>query len=225
MHAGQRCLLPARFPSRTVVSASVRQQRPSSTSRARACGCGKTLRGKRVDATDARMAEEWREISEAPGYEVSDRGRVRSWRGCNGTHRKRPRLRKLVPDKRGGDRGGYLNVMYLVDAKHVLRKVHHLVLDAFVGKRPEGQECRHKNGNTQDNRLSNLAWGTPAQNQKDKIAHGTSQHGERNHMAKLTNAQADEIRKSKELLKVLAQRYEVTMSTISRIRNGFSRRG
>ena len=167
--------------------------------------------------------EEWREILEAPGYEVSNRGRVRSWRGPNNSRRKKPRLRKLVADKRGRARGGYMTVCYLVNSEMMTRKVHHLVLDAFVGKRLEGQECRHKNGIIQDNRLSNLVWGTSAQNHMDKIAHGTSQHGERNHRAKLTNEQADKIRKSKEKLKVLAERYEVRESTISRIRNGIRR--
>lgn len=164
------------------------------------------------------MREEWRSVLGEPGYEISNRGRVRSWRGPNGSHRKKPRLRKLASDK-----DGYLNVLYISDGWYVLRKVHHLVLEAFVGRRRPGQECRHKNGIASDNRLDNLAWGTRAENDADKLRHGTSQHGERNHRSKLTNKEADMIRKSKEPLKVLAARYGVRESTISRIRNGVRR--
>ena len=43
--------------------------------------------------------------------------------------------------------------------------VHRLVLEAFVGPAPEGQQCNHKNGVRHDNRLENLEWCTPSENQ------------------------------------------------------------
>ena len=49
--------------------------------------------------------------------------------------------------------------------------VHHLVLLAFVGKCPYGQETRHMNGNPKDNRLVNLRWGTHKENMEDKKRH------------------------------------------------------
>lgn len=52
-------------------------------------------------------------------------------------------------------------------------KLHHLVLMAFVGPRPEGMECRHLNGIPYDNRLSNLVWGTRRENCGDAMKHGT----------------------------------------------------
>lgn len=63
---------------------------------------------------------------------------------------------------------GYLQV-------YVLREtytVHRVVLEAFRGTRPTGMECRHLNGNKQDNRLCNLAWGTRSENAIDNLRQG-----------------------------------------------------
>jgi hypothetical protein len=55
----------------------------------------------------------------------------------------------------------------------VQRKVHLLVLEAFIGPRPEGHQGAHENGNKLDNRLDNLRWKTPGENNRDKRRHGT----------------------------------------------------
>ena len=75
--------------------------------------------------------------------------------------------------------------------------VHVLVLEAFVGPRPEGMwalhgPLRYADG-TPDNRLSNLEWGTPSKNNgPDKTRdvthppfHGTVLRGEAHGSAKL----------------------------------------
>ena len=54
-----------------------------------------------------------------------------------------------------------------------IKRVHHLVLEAFVGARPEGMEARHLNGDRSDNRLSNLAWGDRVDQILDQKKHGT----------------------------------------------------
>ena len=54
-----------------------------------------------------------------------------------------------------------------------IRRVHHLVLETFVGFRPEGKETRHINGNPLDNRLCNLVWGDRFEQILDQKAHGT----------------------------------------------------
>ena len=66
--------------------------------------------------------------------------------------------------------------------------VHRLVCGAFHGPCPTGRECSHLNGKTGDNRPENLAWETPAQNNRRKIAHGTFG-------VKLTEQQAAEIKR------------------------------
>lgn len=44
--------------------------------------------------------------------------------------------------------------------------VHHAVLEAWVGPRPEGMECDHINGDSLDNRLENLEWVTHQENMR-----------------------------------------------------------
>jgi hypothetical protein len=50
--------------------------------------------------------------------------------------------------------------------------VHRLVLEAFVGPRPEGMEACHWNDIKTDNRASNLRWDTRSENTKDRIRNG-----------------------------------------------------
>jgi len=124
-----------------------------------------------------------------PGYEnlyaVTDTGDIYSY------HWGTPRKRKVsLYSKR------YPSISLSKNKKKESDSVHRLVLKAFVGDPPKGHECRHLDGNQMNNRLSNLEWGTPKRNQADRIKHGTSNRGERNHFAKLTVA---DVRKIKQL--------------------------
>lgn len=109
--------------------------------------------------------------------------------------------------------------------------IHQLVLEAFVGPRPEGHVCRHLDGTRLNNSLENLAWGTKTENAQDRIRHGTdyfhrTQHGEKHFRAKLSTVQVDEIRRLRAegvRLIVLAEKFGVQVSTISRIANGTRR--
>ena len=107
------------------------------------------------------MSEIWKPIPGYEGlYEVSDQGRVKSYR-------RYPEGRLLRP---GCMSGGHVSVS--LGIKNSLC-VHALVLLAFVGPPPEKHECRHLNGNPSDNRLENLRWGTRSENIADAIRHGT----------------------------------------------------
>lgn len=50
--------------------------------------------------------------------------------------------------------------------------VHLLLLDAFVGPRPAGQETRHLDGNPENNSLDNICYGTRKMNSEDRVRHG-----------------------------------------------------
>lgn len=98
--------------------------------------------------------------------------------------------------------------------------IHKLVLLAFHGEKPSPQhQGRHINGNCQDNRACNLAWGTHTENHADRESHGSVARGEQQRQAKLTEAKVREILLSEESGKVLADRYGVSTRTISRVRN------
>ena len=101
-------------------------------------------------------------------YEVSNFGRIKSL-PRNTT---RGGIMKLSTDKRG------VKVVNLTkDGKQRVRLVHQLVLEAFVGPRPEGiagEDTRHLDGNPSNNHLSNLKWGSTLENVHDMIDHGTA---------------------------------------------------
>lgn len=116
-------------------------------------------------------AEEWRPIPGFDGrYEVSDQGRVRSLI--------RGRILSPKPERHSG----YMCIELRPQPRLAKTlRVHRLVLEAFVGPRPDGMLARHLNGNPTDNRLANLAWGTPLENAADTTRHGTHNNGRKTH--------------------------------------------
>ena len=67
--------------------------------------------------------------------------------------------------------------------------LHKLMLETFVKSRPAGLQCRHLDGNKLNNRLDNLCWGTPKENQTDRIVHGTDSRGTTHGKSKLQEEQ------------------------------------
>lgn len=168
-------------------------------------------------------AERWLPVAGYPYYEVSDWGRVRSL-----PHRTRSGSqpgRILKPYPNGTDHGsGYLAVSLHKDGHRTCRKVHELVLTAFVGPRPDGMQCRHGVGGSFDNRLSNLCWGTAEDNQgPDRVRDGISNRGERCGKAKLTWDNVREIRRrvaAGETNTALAREFGVSQPCVCNIVNG-----
>jgi hypothetical protein len=135
-----------------------RSQRP--THQPRLVGVVGPKRDAGASALALTKMENWKDI---PGYEcryqVSDYGRVRSFR-------RDIQGRFLKP---GRMPGGHLSVAL---GRGNSQCVHKLVLLAFVGAPYAGRECLHRNGVPGDNRLVNLHWGTRSENMTDAYAHG-----------------------------------------------------
>jgi len=121
-------------------------------------------------------------------YSVSNLGRVKSHHHHNGAG-------ECVLRPGIISRYGHLRVRLCAEGRIRQMLVHRLVLEAFVGPRPAGCECRHLDGNPANNRLDNLCWGTRTENMSDRDRHGTTARGERCGRAKLTEANVHEIRK------------------------------
>lgn len=68
---------------------------------------------------------------------------------------------------------GHFKVILCKNKKRYNRYVHRLVLETFVGPCPPKMECRHLDGNPQNNNLENLRWDTRSKNQIDAVKHGT----------------------------------------------------
>lgn len=143
----------------------------------------------------------------AAWYEVSDAGRVRNAR--TGLILK-PRIK----------RQGYHEVTLIVDGERLTRTVHRLVLEAFVRVREPQEVCRHADGDCGNNDLANLSWGTPQENADDRARHGRTARGTRLPYAKLTPALVRAIRRSPGRYGDIAERFNVSVSTISHVKNG-----
>ena len=125
---------------------------------------------------------------------------------------------------RGTFSQGYLIVQLYGAGKHKKAKIHHLVAQAFHGPRPASAECvRHLDDCRTNNRPTNLAYGTIAQNVSDSINNGTFTRGERNGAAKLLHIQVAAIKsrlRNGESTKALATEFGVAQSTICDIKAG-----
>jgi len=118
------------------------------------------------------MTERWGRHPELPFHEISTHGSVRKIDGL--------KLRGTITPK------GYRQVrLKNLNAQCPLYWVHRLVLETFVGPAPTKQhQTGHINGIPDDNRLENLRWVTPAENQAHRYLHGTDNAGSRNPMYK-----------------------------------------
>jgi len=146
------------------------------------------------------MKEIWKPVPGFGGhYEVSNYGRVRVlprvvkkfYKKTNKTITQFYNGRLLNPCK---NELNYFFVHIGVDLKKYNIGVHHLVLLAFHGRPKKGEECRHLNGFPWCNRPGNLRWGTHAENNRDRIRHGTIIRGEDHHYAIIDEKQAIKIK-------------------------------
>lgn len=134
------------------------------------------------------MSERWTLVPGFPHYEISDSGRVRRVVGTRGT----PAGHELKP---AVSKRGYLRYrLYNGSNEWSAPSVHRLVLLAFVGPCPEGQEVNHKDGDKSNNALDNLEYVTPAVNHEHAVTNGLVAKGEKNGLAKLTAETVREIR-------------------------------
>lgn len=127
---------------------------------------GSTADGRRPLPVDVRPGEQWLPVPGYEGiYEVSDQGRVKSVartsRHSGASVKMSERMLRL-----GNER--YQTVRLCKDGWATKHYVHTLVLLAFVGPCANGMEALHNDDDGHNNRLSNLRWGTHAENGADR---------------------------------------------------------
>jgi len=163
--------------------------------------------------------EIWKPIKGHEGrYSVSSMGRIR--RDARGIHTRPGKILKGLNGQWQYDRvwlsGGSAKIRTRVS-------VHLVVIETFIGPRPIGMQCNHKNGIKTDNRAVNLEWVTVSQN----IKHGfdvlgrISARGEKIGSSKLTPEKVLEIRRrlsSGEKQRTIATDMKVCQATINHIR-------
>lgn len=98
----------------------------------------------------------WKEIDGYENYKVSNTGKIYSFF----SHK------ILTPIKH---RCGYLRVNLKNDLGHKFLFIHRVVAKTFIENKQNKPQVNHKNGDKTDNRVENLEWATPSENQKHSI--------------------------------------------------------
>jgi len=171
-------------------------------------------------------AVEYRDVPGFPGYRVGSDGTLWSYFKLAGGRETRRSILTDKPKKlstRISGRARYPTVVLCRNGKTFTRSLHRVVLESFIGPRPDGMQARHfPDPSPLNNRLTNLSWGTPSQNNRDKEVQGTHQIGEKNPRAKLTVENVIEICKRlamRESPNVIAKEFRVTVTLIRLIRD------
>jgi hypothetical protein len=99
--------------------------------------------------------EEWKPVSRIPGYEVSNKGRVRSLK------QKQPKLLKVATNNVGYD----LVCLSNENIKYT-SYIHRLVAEAFIPTNLtlDNIHVNHRDKNTRNNNVENLEWITRSEN-------------------------------------------------------------
>ena len=103
------------------------------------------------------MAEEWRRVKGFMMYEISNHGRIRRARYIQVYKNGKFKIHEPYVHSETNIKGDYYRVI-LCGPIHRRRSyyIHRLVWETFVGEIPKGYIIHHKDGNRQNNCLSNL---------------------------------------------------------------------
>lgn len=139
----------------------------------------------------------FKDVAGEPGYCVGDDGSIWCCRRGNGIQ---PFVMNRYPWRRRkcsatGPMGHFAIKFPQPDGSTRFRKLHHLILEAFVGPRPPGLiGCHFPDPDVTNNNVNNLVWGTHKLNTSHQLIHGTRHLGSKKHGSKLTEDDVIKIR-------------------------------
>lgn len=165
------------------------------------------------------MEEIWKAAYGWEGfYDVSTHGRARS-------------VSRLARHAKGGTQKivgqilkpcfhdfGYVVWGFSSNGKQCIVYAHTVILQTFVGLRPDGFQACHNDGDPRNCNLDNLRWDTVQSNNNDKKIHGTTGRGSKNPGSKLTEADVIAIRSASGLNRDIAKPYGIHPDTVSLIK-------
>lgn len=164
--------------------------------------------------------ELWKSVLQAPGYDISNLGRVRTRKPYR-RFAPIPEEPRIVRQKINED-GYYIIGLYLGNRKYFGGLVSRMMLRVWrpLENLDGSLKALHKNGDKLDNRILNLYWGTPLQNSADSKRHGTWVHGTRVNTAKLNEELVRYVLASRASHTELARELNVSIGAIWHIRDG-----
>lgn len=163
----------------------------------------------RLDLAKKYNIELFKDIEGYEGlYQISSHGRVWS-------------IQSQIFLKSRSNKNRRCRVSLQKDGKVKDMQIHRLVLFAFKGPPLNYHyETRHLDGNPKNNYIDNLEWGTKSENYKDRIKHGTGNHGENHGQTHLTEQDIKNIRLLRDkrfTYKAIAEKYNISTSQAYRI--------
>lgn len=168
--------------------------------------------------------EIWKLIPDIPNYEVSNLGRVRSWKRCGNSKidiNNTPKVLTTVQHPRTLAK----KVSLYIEGVSKVYYIAHLVLMAFIGKRPQGKQCQHVDGdNTNDNPL-NLKWSTRSEILSGRHKRLSSYRGVKHHASRQDSRKVRAIRvliTQGLSLRKIAEVHDVSHQTVANIKKGLT---
>lgn len=160
--------------------------------------------------------ETWKDVPGFPDYQVSDMGRIRS--------KSRLKTEWKILAHKNKHKYSYMYVTLVRGSVHKRFRLHRLIAEVFLGASEIKRHVLHINGNSRDNRLANLKYGTQIENYADMIRHKTAPIGERNGQAVFTEEDIYQIKVigswNKFFRKDIGRLFGTDESTISQILTG-----
>lgn len=156
------------------------------------------------------------------GYMVSSLGRVKSIdRIVSYTDgRNAIKLGRILAN--GKLKSKYLTVALYENGKRKYIAVQNIVLNAFVGPKPNGLFRLHADDNPENNKLTNLRYGSAKDNADDRKRNGNWHVGQSSAGSKLKDFEVREIKrrlKQNESHRSIAAFYNISTSVISSIKS------
>lgn len=119
--------------------------------------------------------------------------------------------------------GNYYKVTLTICGKQIQILLHRIIAECFIPNPLNKREVNHINGDKYDNRVENLEWVTPSENQRHAVETNLKQHGTDLWNGKFTKEQVLSIIKDKQegySCRELGRKYGVDPTTISAISRG-----
>ena len=163
------------------------------------------------------MKGQWRKGVGFDNYSVSNIGEVRVDKSFHKSKIGKNMNKTLSPR-------GYYYVILTKDRIECHKFIHVLVSESFLGKKPEGLEINHKDGNKLNNHINNLEYTTRQENMNHAKRLGLLKclKGDECSWSKITEEDVINIRKLCDdgiLQRVIAEMYNISRPHVSEIYN------